>query len=238
MSDLSPARFRRLGAIIIDTYAMLLPAFAVVIAASLLPPAAGSCLVCIGVFLCCGYLYCRDYLLGGRSIGKRLMGLSVVDRATGAPATGKQLLVLDLCFAILPFDAIVLLLTGRSIGERISGTAVVRGKVSGPIVKKRLLKVAAAAVVLGLALSAAVAAGLNAAKENESYALAYAYLTDSRTFAAREETDITLVGFSSTTHGTEHSHYYTFESGSHSYTVTCHPDGDGWAVCTDCTDFD
>ena len=236
MTTHKPARFHRLGAIIVDAHAMLIPMILVLFVIELLPLDANG----FGTFLCVGFLYCRDYLLGGRSLGKRLFGLSVVDRATGAPATGKQMLVKDLLLILGPFEAFVLLLTGTSIGERISGTAVVRDKVSGPIMKRRFWKVAAVAAVLGLLMAGVIQLGLNAAKQNESYTLAYDHLTGSSTFAAQEPEDasVTLTGFSYTTHGLETSHHYTFETDRHTYTVTCHPVGDGWAVCGECTEFD
>lgn len=240
MTTDKPARFRRLGAVIVDFYSMLLSVLPLFFAAELLPPAGDAVLGCFGSFFCIGCLYCRDYLLGGRSLGKRLFGLSVVDGAGGAPATGKQLLVKDLCLILGPFEAIALLVTGRSIGERLSGTAVVRDRIPGPIEPKRFAKVAAAAAVLGLVMVAVISMGLNAAMKNESYALAHAYLTESTTFAVQEAPDAqpVLVGFSSTTHGTEASHHYTFETEDHTYTVTCHPGEGGWAVCEECTELE
>lgn len=240
MTTYKPARARRFGAILIDAHMMLIPAILVIFIAELLPAQTNAFAACFGAFLCVGSLYCRDYLLGGRSLGKRLFDLSVVDGATGAPATGKQLLLKDLCLFLGPFEVLVLLLTGRSIGERCSGTAVVHDRIPGPIVPKRFAKVAAAAAALGLLMAGVITMSLNAAMKNESYALAHAYLTESSTFAAQEEpgAQVTLVGFSSTTHGTEASHHYTFETKEHVYVVTCHPEGDGWAVCEECTELE
>lgn len=240
MTTYKPARLHRLGAIIVDVHGMLIPAILVLFVIELLPLEANAFAACFGTFLCVGFLYCRDYLLGGRSLGKRLFGLSVVDLATGGPATGKQLLVKDLLLILGPFEAFVLLLTGRSIGERASGTAVVPDRISSPMVMKRFGKVAASAAVLGLLMAGVIQLGLNAAKQNESYTLAYDHLTGSSTFAAQEPegAEITLTGFSATTHGLEPSHHYTFETNRHTYTVTCHPEGDGWAVCGECTEFD
>lgn len=240
MPTYKPARLRRMAAFLIDFYGSISLAVILGFSLVLLLPAGGIfpsmlCIVC-GI----GYLYSRDWLMGGRSIGKRLCGLSVVDRITNAPASGKQLLWKNLCFLILPFDAFILLLTGRSVGERISDTVVIPEKRPAPLVKKRVLKFLAVAAVLALIVSFAVGYGLNQSKKNESYALSLAYLTESEAFTSqeRENARITLTGFSS--YGsTTRTHEYTFETRRHFYTVTCHLQPDGtWAVCTDCTEFD
>lgn len=235
MLDYTPARLPRLLAFFLDMSLLPVFAFAALAIGELLPGDFVFFVLGIVVFSFLAVLYCRDWLLGGRSIGKRLCGLSVVDRATGGPAAGKQLLLKGLCYMVLPFDAFVLLLTGRSVGERISGTAVVRRKVSGPIVPARFWKVAAVAAAAGLLLGGIISFALNAAKENESYALSLNYLTDSISF----DGEPTLTGFSSTIHGTKRSHSYTFSTDAGTFTVTCHPDGDGtWTVCEECTDLE
>lgn len=234
MPDYKPARLRRLAAFAVDSALMPLVMFVTIAVCSLLPENAFALAIGVAVFLCLSAVYCRDYLLSGRSIGKRLFGLSVVDSATGLPATGKQLILKGLCFMIAPLDAMRLVLTGRSAGERISGTAVVRGNVSGPIEAKRFLKVAAVAAAVGLLLGCVISFALNAAKDNESYAISLDYLTEHAEF----EGDASLTGFSATIHGTEQSHSYTFSTSSGYYTVTCHPDPEGvWAVCGECTEL-
>lgn len=241
MIDCTPARLRRLAAFLADIYIALIPCFVMLFASTLLPGAIRAYVLFGFMFLCLGLWYCRDYLWGGRSPGKRLLGLSVVDRASGAPATGRQLLIKNLFTFLASFDGLVLLLSGKSIAERVTGTAVVRDKVSSPLEGKRFIKVGAGALVLGLILGSVVSFALNAAKDNESYAVSYAYLTESDTFARQEDagTEPVLVGFSDNTHGTARSQSYTFETDSHVYTVVCHPDGDGtWAVCSECTEFE
>ena len=169
MIDYKPARFRRLIAMIADFYIMLMPCFVMLFAAALLPAGVQTYVLFISLFLCLGLWYGRDYLFGGRSPGKRLFGLSVVDRATGAPATGKQLIAKDLFTFLASIDGLVLLFSGRSIAERVTGTAVVRGKVSTPLMAKRFLKVGAVALVVGLLFGGVISFALNAAKENVYY---------------------------------------------------------------------
>lgn len=241
MPEHKPARLRRMTAFLVDLYGSVTLAFIVAFLGVLLFPALEIYVAMFCAIFAIGYLYCRDWLLSGRSIGKRLCGLSVVDLGTNLPAAGKQLLLKNLCYFILPFDALGLVLTGRSIGERISRTAVIVEKIPAPIEKKRFVRLAAVAAVLGLVFGFAASIGMNQAKKNESYALAHDYLIQSETFASqeRENTRITLTGFSSIKSDTGHTHEYTFDIRFHSYVVTCHLQEDGtWAVCTECTDFD
>ena len=241
MPEHKPARLRRMAAFLVDFYGSVTLAFIVAFLGVLLLPALEIYIAMFCVIFAIGYLFCRDWLLSGRSIGKRLCGLSVVDRDTHGPATGRQLLLKNLCYYIFPFDALVLVLTGRSIGERISKTTVIVEKIPAPIEKKRLVRLAAVAAVLGLVFGFVATIGVYQARKNESYALAHDYLTQSETFASqeRENARITLTGFSSTKSGTEHTHKYTFDIRFHSYVVTCHLQEDGtWAVCRECTDFD
>lgn len=235
MYEYRPARMRRLLAYIVDMNLFALLIF-LLMGITLLIPEEGFALVGgITVFIGLASLHCRDWLLSGRSIGKRLLGLSVVDRATGDPATGKQLFRKGFCFMFLPFDAFLLLLTGRSLGERISDTAVIPKKAPAPIVPKRFYKLIAVSLAAGLFLGFGIGLGLNAAKENKSYARSLDYLAD--TMLITEEPRLT--GFSSSTHGTQQTHSYSFLIDGRAVTVICHPQTDGsWAVCTECTEID
>ena len=241
MPEHKPARLRRMAAFLVDFYGSVALAFIVAFLGVLLLPVLEIYIAMFCVIFAIGYLFCRDWLLSGRSIGKRLCGLSVVDRDTHCPATIRQLLLKNLCYYIFPFDALVLILTGRSIGERISKTAVIVEKIPAPIEKMRLVRLAAVAAVLGMVFGFVASIGMNQAKKNESYALAHDYLTQSETFASqeRENVRISLTGFSSTKNNSGQTHEYTFDTRIHYYVVTCHLQEDGtWAVCTECTDFD
>ncbi len=63
------------------------------------------------------YLFISDGLLEGRSLGKRLIGLRVVDRETGAPCTYRKSILRNLpvgvvfFFAMIPFIGWVLFFT-------------------------------------------------------------------------------------------------------------------------------
>ena len=231
MPEYTPARLRRLCAIVIDLQMVGCVLIFLAFGAFLLPKFAGICVPFFLTFLYLVYWYGRDWLLGGRSIGKRLCGLSVVDAYTLGPATGAQLLRKGLAIMVLPFDGFMLLLTGRSIGERISGTAVVTGAISSPLSKKRIVKVLALALVFSLVLGGIATVGLNHAKENESYALARDYLSE-KGFPD----DMDLTGYSSTTVNGEHTHTYNFRD---LRIVVCHQSSDGtWSVCESCSELE
>ena len=168
MPEHKPARLRRMAAFLVDLYGSVTLAFIVAFLGVLLFPALEIYVAMFCAIFAIGYLYCRDWLLSGRSIGKRLCGLSVVDLGTNLPAAGKQLLLKNLCYYIFPFDALVLVLTGRSIGERISRTAVIVEEIPAPIEKRRLVRLAAVAAVLGLVFGFVASIGMNQAKKTKA----------------------------------------------------------------------
>ena len=76
----------------------------------------------------------RDAVCGGASVGKRIVGLKVVDGKTGNKPSLKQLLLRNLFFYFVAFDAIVILYRhkktgkGMSLGDEVSGTDIVYQK--------------------------------------------------------------------------------------------------------------
>ena len=68
----------------------------------------------------------RDVIFCGRSIGRRIFGLYIIDKKTDAPATVKQRIARNLFFFIYPFDGLLLLLTKETIGDRVADTFVVK----------------------------------------------------------------------------------------------------------------
>jgi uncharacterized RDD family membrane protein YckC len=71
----------------------------------------------------------RDALLGGRSLGKRLLRLYVVDNGAGAAHHTPnifQLIFRNVFFFIYPIDALVVLFTDRSLGDMITNTRIVK----------------------------------------------------------------------------------------------------------------
>jgi len=70
----------------------------------------------------------RDVIFGGRSLGKRLFGLTVVCKKTGKPLSVGARILRNLFFFIYPVDGMLLLITGESIGERITESRVIPKK--------------------------------------------------------------------------------------------------------------
>lgn len=66
----------------------------------------------------------RDIIFKGRSVGKRLFGLCVVDCRTNLQASSSQRITRNLFFFLCFADGIILLVTGQSIGDRVANTAV------------------------------------------------------------------------------------------------------------------
>ena len=68
----------------------------------------------------------RDVITKGRSFGKRMFELNILDKSTNESASIKQKIVRNLFFLIYFIDGIVLLITGESIGDKVANTVVVK----------------------------------------------------------------------------------------------------------------
>lgn len=68
----------------------------------------------------------RDVIFKGRSVGKRIFGLYVLDKNTNETASVKQRIIRNLFFFIYPVDGIILIVTKESIGDKIVNTFVVK----------------------------------------------------------------------------------------------------------------
>lgn len=247
MTEYKPARFRRLIAYCIDLALSFLIVLPLTRVADILPTGVMTFLVLFCVFGVFAMLLGRDYVFCGRSIGKRILGLAVVERRFGTPAAGRQLLLKNLFFFIYPVDLGFLLFSGRSLGERATGTAVIRSREAAPLVeKKRLLRVIAVLTVLAGVFCLILSIAMAAIEKTEGYQMAYSHLVSSEAFAqsGAEEDDIELSNFASrsstdadgTLTGTA---VYTFRIGSDWYEVGFHPDENGeWQICGDCTNFE
>ena len=67
--------------------------------------------------------------IGGRSIGKRIMGLTILDRKTAGKTSVKQRIMRNIFSVVLAqIDIVVLLIRGESIGDTLAHTAVVLKK--------------------------------------------------------------------------------------------------------------
>ena len=70
----------------------------------------------------------RDVIWKGRSVGKRLFFLQVLDARTQKPASAKQKVLRNLFLFLYPIDFFVLLSSYRTIGDQIAHTMVVTKK--------------------------------------------------------------------------------------------------------------
>lgn len=71
----------------------------------------------------------RDLIFGGRSLGKRLLGLAVIDRRTAGKTNCKQRIIRNIFSVLLmQIDIVVMLVRGQSIGDTLAHTAVVLKK--------------------------------------------------------------------------------------------------------------
>ena len=243
MHTYKPARFRRLLAWGLDWMLCWLFPFGTVMLLDLLgiTPTYLIFPLVLGSFA--GFL-CRDWLLGGRSVGKRILGLTVMDRQTGAPLTGGKLVLRNLFLFIYPVDGGFLLFSGRSLGERTTNTRVIRARNHCEIRVKPFLIVGGIAAAIALAFGGLIFGVMKLAQGTEAYAISYDYLVESEAFAAQgaEEDRIGMTGFSQNTTFQNGlpvtTATYTFNVDGVSYAITCHPGEDGWAVCGECTGFD
>lgn len=192
----------------------------------------------------------RDRLFGGRSPGKRLMKLTVLDRRTLKPLAGGALVTRNLFFFLPCLEVFLLLFTGSTMGDRAVAALVVpmdeipeEPPQRTPADKKTILAAAGAVILcLGFFIGIILLA-LESVKDEPHYALAYSYLLESETFAQleAEEGNIRLTGYSrntTTRNGvTETEAVFTFQVQGHTLTVTCHDEGSGWYVCEECTHF-
>lgn len=183
-------------------------------------------------FLCVFSAYAaislRDAIFKGRSIGKRILKLVVIDSATGKPATGGKLIVRDLFFMLMQIDLVVMLVSGKSIGDYAAKTVVVRegaldteelpeadeidvaalnNYVKRTKLSKKNVRALVAIIVFAVIVFIAMIVGivfgaLNATKNTEQYAVAYEYLVSSESFNSQgaDEDDIFFKSYRGTSY--------------------------------------
>ena len=264
-------KWRRLLAWIIDWNIIGL---SVMVLAALFVPVIGTIFkldyataAVITIFLMLLYPVCfilRDLIFGGRSLGKRILGLVVLDRQTGAPAKAPKCGLRNLFLFIVHIDTIVMLVSGTTLGDRAAKTVVVRKSVLGETnatyqiqeinkytppkntsaKRTAFLVVFIAAIAFGLLFSV-ILLSLSATRNTEEYRIAYQYLVESKSFEEMNADESSI--FHNVYSGTSE-----FKSGSNtairtvkigflvkgkSFKVICHKQDGVWAVCEECTGF-
>ena len=205
----------------------------------------------------------RDVIFKGRSLGKRILKLTIIDKKTGAPAKIGKCLLRNLFLIIIQIDAIFMLVSGSSIGDKAAHTAVVLNRnivnngenniskinnyrAPKPVSVKKIVFITVTVVVLFIVLLVSIVlTALGSVKDNEEYKLAYDYLIHSKAFkeSNTSESQIRFNSYSSHSYGNSHEHWgnRTVELGFtvnwRSYKVVCHKVDNVWNVCTDCTPF-
>ena len=180
----------------------------------------------------------RDLIWGGRSLGKRITGLVVLDKNTAAKPKKWQLIVRNIFLFILHVDSIVMLVRGQSLGDSAAHTVVVAKKHidktyndmrNAPDInlinsyetppqakKKSAVKIILIIVSIFLAfivfVFGVVSIALGQVKKTEEYSVAYTYLINSQAFAEMDASteDIIFNAYSSYTSGSgENATYET-----------------------------
>lgn len=208
----------------------------------------------------------RDWIFSGRSLGKRLFGLYVYDKASGTPASPGQTVVRNLLFFLYTIDGIVLLATKETLGDRMARAVVVnRAEAAAlqaraeenPLTPEEIAAATAArkknnrravlivtAVILAFLLMVGATVGITflmikAQTGTEEYRIAREYLVEDMLGLSPEEAeDITLVGFNRYVSLGETTAAFTFTDGRHDYEIVCHKENGVWVVCEECSDFD
>ena len=264
-------KFRRLFAAFIDwnligfTVILLSLLFVFIVnPQNLSPIMAVLLIILILMFPVCFVL--RDFIFAGRSLGKRIFGLIVLDKSTGQPAKRWKLVVRNLFIPIMQIDAIVLLISGSSIGDRVAHTVVVPRKVTEmppcdfadnvseinlykkPKKRSKLkvtLIVAGTIVLFFTFMFTVINIALSSRKDTPEYKVCYQYFVNSDTFKAlnADESDIRMNSYSAYTYRVadgdiaDKSVRIGFVAKMKSYQVVCHLENDVWKVCDECTEF-
>ena len=246
-------RFKRLLADLIDWNLiglLILPLFALVV---FLGKDSPLLLLAIPLFLAfpAGFVL-RDMLCKGRSPGKRIFGLIILDRRSLADPTPNQLSTANMLALVIPLEPLILLTTGSTLGDRAAGTLVVtQSEIPAEPLPRRTItdskRVILTLVIWFLLFIATLVGGvllaLNQVKQTPEYEMAYSYLISSEYFTEMgwEESDIRLTGYSGKTEVNNgisvSTRIYSFQIKEQTLKVICHPEGNSWQVCRECTEF-
>lgn len=132
---------KRVVAYVIDSlvsavlmFVVLIPALVVLFAGIFINPALGTLiyvlLLIVSVLVMLGYSLLKDGLFGGRSPGKKLMGLKVVNVRKNTACSFKDSLLRNLTFMVPVLNIIECLMPfvdaeGLRFGDKLAGTQVV-----------------------------------------------------------------------------------------------------------------
>lgn len=206
----------------------------------------------------------RDFIWKGRSLGKRIFGLIVIDRNSGEKASKKQLALRNVFFFVEQIDGIIMLVRGISIGDSVAQTLVVSKKqweelaITGKCdaiseinsykppksdAKKTVAIVLAIVLVVmiffGIVLGVTITA-LNNVSETEQYAIAVDYIIEQGKLDKLEidVEDLKLNSYNVTnslTTGISQAKL-GFIANGFSIDIICYKENEKWYVCEYCTE--
>lgn len=203
----------------------------------------------------------RDVIFKGRSPGKRIFGLYILDKASLQSPTAKQLILRNAFFFLTAIDIILLFLLSCTIGDQITNTVILSKNSSKnhtdeqiftPIpnythkqIYKRLIILAVTAVALTVLMISSIHLSLSEKKDTEEYKCAYSYFVESDTFNKLnvEESEIIHNKYSLKTVSHIGSDTATetatigFIAAGKAFEVTCHKENGVWQICSECTPF-
>ena len=221
----------------------------------------------IMLFLILQYPICfvlRDLIFGGRSLGKRIMGLIVLDRQTGTQAKAGKCALRNLFLFALQIDVLFMLVSGTTLGDRAAHTVVVRKQCSdhndsvydvkkintysaprNNSTKKTVFVVIIIAICAIALFVSIILIALSASRATEEFQIAYNYLTESQAFEKLgvDESKIWHNSYSRTIDTALDVDNITqtaeigFTVKGKSFQVICHKQNDVWSVCDECTKF-
>ena len=207
----------------------------------------------------------RDFIWKKQSIGKRIMGLIVLDKRTADVASRRQCLIRNLFLPIYAVDGIIMLVNGMSVGDYVAHTVVVSKKYmqsaqeataidsinaykvpvgsTGRSQRKIVVIIILCVLLLFALIFGIVSCTLNYVTESEQYAVAYNYLIHSEAFAKLgvSADEVKLNGYSYQLNSSQTKEAYvarfTFSVEAYTMEIICHKDLDSWYVCEECTSF-
>ncbi len=127
-------RFKRIGAFILDWNIIF---FIFLLADSLILDLSDTnsvvfsfigILIALIAFMAFVVVVLRDVIFKGRSLGKRIFGLYILDKNTLTEVPASRRFLKNLFVILYPIDAILLLATGETIGDRVANTTVISKK--------------------------------------------------------------------------------------------------------------
>lgn len=201
-----------------------------------------------------------DVLLNGRSVGKRILGLIVLDKQSGESASKKQCFLLDLFFFISGIDAVVLIASGFSVGDRVAGTVVTKKEdrisfsekteeeknnmvntYQAPrSTKKKKITVICLLITVFVVFSGVTVlapfVGRRIIETTSEYKAAYDFYINTEAFSSLgvSEEKIRLSSFNISRNGSKGKAEFSFYAGGKKSEVICHYLDGEWIACPQC----